>query len=82
MLYNDNEAVAVVEAEQSSEGNTKGEVIMDEELSTKGRNFKGRFLDGNSAELVDIEHDEDNKCGSNRIVEDALEKTINEVAEV
>ncbi|CAG9538331.1 unnamed protein product [Cercopithifilaria johnstoni] len=75
MLYNGNKAV---EVEQGSEENTESQMVMDEELSTKDRNFKERFLDGNPEEVVDIEH-EDNKC--NGVMEDALERTINEVAE-
>lgn len=81
MLYNDNKVATVIGAEQDNERNTGSQMIMGEELSTEDRNFKERFLDGNQREVVDEEH-EDNKCDSNGIVEDALERTINEVAEV
>lgn len=81
MLYNDNKAAAMIGVEEGSEGNSESQLVMDEELSRKDRNFKGRFLDGNPAEVVGMEH-EDNKSDNNEIVEDALERTINEVAEV
>ncbi|KAL3999060.1 hypothetical protein ACH3XW_17610 [Acanthocheilonema viteae] len=80
MLYNDNKTAAVVEVEQDIERNTESQMIMDDELSMKDRNFKERFLDDNSAEVVNVKH-EDNKCDSNGVMEDALERTINEVAE-
>ncbi|VDM08232.1 unnamed protein product [Wuchereria bancrofti] len=77
MLYNENKVAAVVRTEQDSEGNTDSRVVIGE-LSTEGRNFKKRFLDSN--QVVDEEH-EDGKCDSSGAVEDALERTINEVAE-
>ncbi|VDN82650.1 unnamed protein product [Brugia pahangi] len=80
MLYNENKVAAVVRIEQGSEGNTDNRVVINEELSTEGRNFKKRFLDSNQIEVIDKEH-EDSKCDSSGAVEDALERTINEVAE-
>ncbi|VIO95961.1 Uncharacterized protein BM_BM1007 [Brugia malayi] len=80
MLYNENKVAAVVRIEQGSEGNTDNRVVINEELSTEGRNFKKRFLDSNQIEVIDKEH-EDSKCDNSGAVEDALERTINEVAE-
>uniref|UniRef100_A0A0R3S335 RING-type domain-containing protein n=1 Tax=Elaeophora elaphi TaxID=1147741 RepID=A0A0R3S335_9BILA len=80
VLYNDNKATKVMRIEQGREGNTSSQTVMDEEFLTEDRNFKERFLSGNPTEVADVGH-ENNKCDSNGVVEDALERTINEVAE-
>lgn len=75
LLYNDNKITAVIGTGQDSGTESQD---LNEELPTEDRNFKEKFLDGN---VVDEEH-ENNKDDNNGVVEDALEKTINEVAEV
>ncbi|VDK88825.1 unnamed protein product, partial [Litomosoides sigmodontis] len=80
MFYNDSKTAPVVGVEEDSEGNSESQLVMDEELSRKDRNFEERYLGGNPQEVVHMER-EDSKSDSNEIVEDALEKTINEVAE-
>ncbi|VDO72777.1 unnamed protein product, partial [Onchocerca flexuosa] len=74
LLYNDNKIATVIGAEQDSGADSQGLI---DKLSTEDRDFKQKFLDGN---VVDEEH-EDNKEDNNGVVEDALERTINEVAE-
>uniref|UniRef100_A0A8R1XTL2 RYYR-CCHC domain-containing protein n=1 Tax=Onchocerca volvulus TaxID=6282 RepID=A0A8R1XTL2_ONCVO len=74
LLYNDNKITAVIGTGQDSGTESQD---LNEELPTEDRNFKEKFLDGN---VVDEEH-ENNKDDNNGVVEDALEKTINEVAE-
>lgn len=76
MLGNDNKLAAV----QDSERNAEIQMDIGEELSMD-RNFKEKFLVGCRMQLINEEHVANN-CDNNEVVEDALEKTINEVAEV
>ncbi|MCP9257942.1 hypothetical protein DINM_001110 [Dirofilaria immitis] len=77
--FDNNQITAVIETEQDSGGSPENQGLI-KELSAENRNFKEKFLDGNQASIVSEEH-ENNKSDNNGIMEDALERTINEVAE-
>uniref|UniRef100_A0A915PL91 AD domain-containing protein n=1 Tax=Setaria digitata TaxID=48799 RepID=A0A915PL91_9BILA len=80
ILYNENNVTTVVGTEQDGGGSIHDQMVMVGELSAEDRDFSEKFLDSSQGDAVDEEHN-DNKGDSNGIVEDALERTINEVAE-